>query len=236
MPREEYLSIQSKVDGQIGYVTLGGRLMAESRFELDRILRDWRDSGLPFVIISCRELEFIDSAGLSTMIGARQRLKRLGGDLILSEMNPELLSYFDRASMQSYFTIFDGVPEAKLHFKAEILARRRKGKSAEIEVKAPTSAIGKPKPRRAATAAQGRAKKQTEKRKAAAGKKPEEKKGGRKKAAPRKKAVGKKAVKKRAVPKKKAVKKQAAPKRKAIKKKTAKKKAVKKKKSAAKRR
>jgi anti-anti-sigma factor len=154
--------------------------MAESRFELDRLLRDWGQSGVRCVILHCRDLEYIDSAGLATMIGGRQQMRRVGGDLILSEMNPALSSLFDRTSMNAYFKIFADLPEARTHLRALIADQRKKGRGAEAKVQAPESAPARAvhKPRRA-VAKGGAAKKKTspgKKKKAAA----KAKTGGRK--------------------------------------------------------
>ena len=78
MADEDLLSIRSEVRGEIGYLYLKGQLLAESRFKLDRLLRDWIEARLSGVIISCRDLHYIDSAGLSTWIGALHRLRQIG--------------------------------------------------------------------------------------------------------------------------------------------------------------
>lgn len=228
MAHEEFLSIDSRIDDQVGLVTLDGRLMAETRFELDRIFRDWIDSGLKRVIVSCRNLDYIDSAGLSTMIGAMHRMRRIGGDLILSEMNPELQSLFELTSMLNFFKIFADLPEARSHFRAEIAARRKSGKTTSIKVGLkPGSAGGagrKPKPR---TKTAKKATTKPDKKKATNSKsKPAKKKKavktGPTKSKPKKRAA--KSAKKAKTLKKRAVEKKAAPKRVAKKAKPARKK------------
>ena len=113
MPNEDILQIDSCVESEVGMLMLAGELRAESRYALERQLRDWGEGGMKRVVIGCADLSYIDSAGLSTMIGALHRLRRAGGDLILSNMNPRLRSLFEISSMHSFFTVFDDLPAAR---------------------------------------------------------------------------------------------------------------------------
>jgi len=145
MAREDLLDVEAEVTGDIGLITLSGQLMAESRTKLERLLRDWTEDGVRFVRVACRGLEYIDSAGLSTMIGASHRLKRAGGSLVLCDMNPTVGALFEVASMEHYIELFRTVEEADKALKKLASLRRKKGKAAlAAETLKPR---GKPKPR-----------------------------------------------------------------------------------------
>lgn len=145
MAREDLLDVEAEIKNDVGLVTLSGQLMAESRTKLERLLRDWTEDGLRFVRIHCGKLEYIDSAGLSTMIGASHRLKRAGGSLVLCEMNPTVGALFEVASMEHYFELFETAEDADKALKKLAAARKRKGKAAlAAETLKPR---GKPKPR-----------------------------------------------------------------------------------------
>jgi anti-sigma B factor antagonist len=109
----------------IGVLTLTGELIAESRLELDRVLREWHEAGRVRVIACCAELTYLDSAGLSTLLGALHRFRRAGGDLLLAEMNPSLNAIFELTSMEKYFKIFPSMAEARAHFQ-QMAAQRVK--------------------------------------------------------------------------------------------------------------
>lgn len=136
------LEIQPRVRTEIGYIDLDGNLMAESRTELERLLREWNEGQLRYVIVNCKELRCIDSAGLSTLIGAQHRLRRMGGDLVLAELNPAMESLFELSSMEKYFEIFGSTAAASKFLREQRTRRKKKGES----VPAPKPA-GKPKPR-----------------------------------------------------------------------------------------
>lgn len=117
MVRENLLSIEFQVRRGTGLLSLDGELIAESRFDTERILRDWSEEGVGRVIVRCQRLLHIDSAGLSTLLGAMHRFRRKGGDLILADMNPSLNAIFEDTSMERYFKIFPTLAEAEAHFE-----------------------------------------------------------------------------------------------------------------------
>lgn len=115
MTRDNLLSIEARVVRSIARLELDGELVAESRFEPERILREWCDEGLTCVIVLCQRLTHIDSAGLSTLLGALHRFRRKGGDLILADLNPSLNAIFEVSSVEKYFRIFRSLDEAEAH-------------------------------------------------------------------------------------------------------------------------
>src|SRR5688572_30750646 len=105
MVRDNLLIMESKVEENVSWLGLTGELIAESRFDIERVLREWHEAGVTHVIVRCRGLNYIDSAGLSTLLGALHRYRRSGGDLVLAELNPALNSIFEITSMEKYFKI-----------------------------------------------------------------------------------------------------------------------------------
>jgi anti-sigma B factor antagonist len=125
MTQENLLVIECQVDGSTGQLSLDGELVAESRYEPERILREWLEGGITRVIIRCARLSHIDSAGLSTLLGALHRFRRVGGDLILADLNPSLNAIFEITSMERYFKIFTTLAEAEAHF-TQLAAQQQK--------------------------------------------------------------------------------------------------------------
>jgi anti-sigma B factor antagonist len=127
MTRENLLIMDCLVEGEAGRLDLNGELIVETRFEVERLLREWLESGIRRVIIRCRTLSAIDSAGFSTLLGALHRYRREGGDLILAELNPELHALFEITAMEKYFNIFETLEAAHAHFVQVAEERRRRG-------------------------------------------------------------------------------------------------------------
>lgn len=130
MRREDIISIQERVEKRVGYIDLSGRLMAESRYDLERILREWSEANLNQVIVTCRELEYIDSAGLSTLIGGLHKMKKLGGSLVLCSVNPALRAMFEITSIEKYFGVFENEAKAAAHLRKELAAKRKQVREA----------------------------------------------------------------------------------------------------------
>lgn len=139
MADESMLGIQAKVDKEIGCMALDGRLVAESRYGLERTLREWNEAGINRVVISMKDLQYLDSAGLSTLIGALHRMRRVGGDLLLCDLNPRLTSMFEITSIAHYVKVFGSEHEALQHFRKIEIELKKKAKP--------------PTPKRAAAAA-----------------------------------------------------------------------------------
>jgi anti-anti-sigma factor len=117
MPAEDLLGIQSYVQEGVGYLALSGRLVAESRFDFKIYLRDWDRSYPLQVIVVLRDLEYIDSAGLAALIGAWKRIKELGGELVVAELNPALKALFEVSSLEKFFRIFSNLEAAQEYFR-----------------------------------------------------------------------------------------------------------------------
>lgn len=208
MAGNDLMEIDLQVVGGLGEVRLSGRLMAESRFEIERILRDWNETGVNHAVVSLAGLDYVDSAGLSTLIGAMHKMRREGGELVLCELNPALDSLFEITSIHNYFQIFATFAEAQTHIRALIKARRAKGRGKRTGAASPKKAKAtvtksapkaKPAESKASKAKPSKAKAKPVKRKAAKAK-PAKRKAA--KAKPAKSKAAKKARKSSAKSKK----------------------------------
>jgi anti-sigma B factor antagonist len=125
MLRDNLLDVQCEVKRGTGFMTLDGELVAESRYEPERILREWLEAGVVRAVIVFGKVTHIDSAGLSTLLGALHRFRRHGGDLILAGLNPSLHAIFEVTSMERYFKIFDDLEAARRHLKPAPAAKAK---------------------------------------------------------------------------------------------------------------
>ena len=134
MPREHILETLVAEENGIGLLLLEGELIADSRFEPERIMREWLEKGVLKVIVGCGKLKYLDSAGLSMLLGAMHRFRRNEGDLILADLNPSLNAIFEVTSMEKYFNIFGSVEEAQRHYEqmgAKNKSSAKTGKNAD---------------------------------------------------------------------------------------------------------
>lgn len=121
MRGETLLKMQCQVSNMIGRMHLDGELIAESRYEPERVLREWLELDVCRVIIAMDRVTHIDSAGFSTLLAALHRCRRQDGDLLLVGLNPSLNAIFEVASMERYFKIFPDLDAAIRHFEQQPL-------------------------------------------------------------------------------------------------------------------
>lgn len=144
MSHDRSLQFHSQADGEVGCITLSGQLMAESRYELEQLLRQWTDNGVHFIAVCCRNLTFIDSAGLSTLIGGMHRIRQVKGELVMCEMNPSIESLFEITMLTKYFKFFKTAEAAEGWLKEQAAEREKDGGVPDASEIKPA---GKPKPR-----------------------------------------------------------------------------------------
>ena len=116
VPRDQLLDLTHEIVEGVGILALDGELIAETRFEPERVLRGWLEQEQHRVIIEFSRVNHIDSAGLSILLGALHRFRRHGGDMLLVGLHSSLDAIFEVTSMERYFKIFPSLDEARRHF------------------------------------------------------------------------------------------------------------------------
>ncbi len=57
------------------------------------------------VVIGLRKVSYIDSSGLATFVEMLQKMKRYGGKLVLTELEPVVRSVFEIAKLDKIFSL-----------------------------------------------------------------------------------------------------------------------------------
>lgn len=115
MARDPELQWAVEQHDGIGLMTLNGDLLAKTRLDPERVLREWVDHDILKIIIDCIGLQQIDSAGLSVLMGPIPRARRRGGDVVLAQINPHMKALFQVATFRKYFKVFDTVADAEAY-------------------------------------------------------------------------------------------------------------------------
>lgn len=93
-------------DGGTVVVRVAGELDAASAPLLRRGLRDViEEQGNLFLRLDLADMAFIDSTGLSVLLGALRRLRESGGDLTLANVGGSSLRVLEVSGSTSLFTI-----------------------------------------------------------------------------------------------------------------------------------
>lgn len=95
------------LEGEININTSG-----ELRKAFDNIIKNDDKK----VLIDFKDVSYIDSSGLATLIEMLQRLKKIGGSLRISNMNERVKNIFEITKLYKLFDIFDVRQEALKEF------------------------------------------------------------------------------------------------------------------------
>ena len=91
--------------GQIGEISLNGRLDASSSHAVLEALNDKALSGICNIIMDFTQLNYISSSGLRVLLMTTKELKARNGRLVIFGMNSHVREVFDLAGFLSYFQI-----------------------------------------------------------------------------------------------------------------------------------
>jgi anti-sigma B factor antagonist len=81
------LSIETQLlDGEILAVVLGGSLNSTTTDEFNRAIQNHLDRGQTKIILDCRNMDFISSLGIGSLVALQARLRKKGGEVKLAAL------------------------------------------------------------------------------------------------------------------------------------------------------
>lgn len=105
--------VEVRSEGQAAIIVVRGELDLATSPELEDRLRNLCDSGNAQVVIDLRELEFMDSTGLSIIVKAHQRLTETGRRLSIVRGSQQVQRLLDLTGVSERLQLFD-TPEEVL--------------------------------------------------------------------------------------------------------------------------
>jgi anti-sigma B factor antagonist len=103
----------SKEQG-IGVIQVNQALMAASVDSFREQLSQWQDveTDVTNFVIDLKQVDFMDSAGLGTLIAALKRITEAGGDMKIACLQKKPRMVFEITRAYKVFEIYDSVDEA----------------------------------------------------------------------------------------------------------------------------
>jgi anti-sigma B factor antagonist len=98
---------------------LQGELDAHTASQLEDSLRLLIDSNKSNIIVNCRELEYIASAGLGVFMAYIEDVRGSGGDIKLTNMNERVYNVFDLLGFPTLYDILEDERDAIEKFTSE---------------------------------------------------------------------------------------------------------------------
>ena len=110
---EVTITIHTKqVNENCAAITLAGRLDASNTQTLKESLDHLIDGGIIYLVVDLEQVPFIDSAGLAALVSALKATHRVGGDVLLSGVQPQARTVFSLTMLDTVFAIHPNVEAA----------------------------------------------------------------------------------------------------------------------------
>ncbi len=91
--------------GDVTIVEIDGTLIVGNRQEFKQKVLDELDRGARKVLVDFARTTYIDSSGLGVLVSLAKRVRELGGDLRLADLNDDLQTLFELTKLDTLFTI-----------------------------------------------------------------------------------------------------------------------------------
>ncbi len=90
-------------------VTVSGRVDSATAPRLEEMLLGLIQAGQKNIVVNLRDTEYISSAGLKALLSALMKVRRLvpPGDVVISEIRPELKETFNLVGFDRLFKFYD---------------------------------------------------------------------------------------------------------------------------------
>ena len=110
------MSLHVTRQGDVVIVEIEGQLIVSNRQELKQRVLDEAEAGARKFLVDFGRTGYIDSAGLGVLVSLAKRLRELGGDLRLANLNDDLQTLFELTKLDTLFAIARTSEEALAAF------------------------------------------------------------------------------------------------------------------------
>ncbi len=107
------MEISTRELKRVQLVSIKGRIDHETAPRLEQVLNELIDAGEYRIVLDRGDVNYISSAGLRALVGARKSVRRWNrGDLRLANLQPMVRETFELVGFNRIFDIFDDAVEA----------------------------------------------------------------------------------------------------------------------------
>ena len=103
--------IQEKVN-DVAIVEIKGRLDVTTASDLEQVFTKLLSENQNKVLVECRELEYISSAGLRVLLSAAKQYNKVSGQIMLAGLSQNVKQVFEISGFTSIFPIYATRDEA----------------------------------------------------------------------------------------------------------------------------
>lgn len=106
------MEITQESSNNVNIVLLNGRLDASTSTKLEEALAPFNTEENTRVLVNCKDLEYISSAGLRVLLATAKEFKKHHSRVALCTLNPNVKQVFEISGFTSIFPIFETPEEA----------------------------------------------------------------------------------------------------------------------------
>ena len=103
------MEITQKEENGIIYISIEGRLDADSSPEAEKVVKEALEGQTNRVLFNLSALEYLSSAGLRVLLSAAKEMRRRDGKIVLCSLNEFVKEIFEVSGFQSLIPITDSV-------------------------------------------------------------------------------------------------------------------------------
>ena len=103
------MDIQQKQEGGIVYITIKGRLDADSAMDAEKTVTDALGEETNKLLFDLGALDYLSSAGLRVLLSAAKEVRRRDGKIVLCSLTEFVKEIFEVSGFESLIPIEDSV-------------------------------------------------------------------------------------------------------------------------------
>ena len=103
------MEIKAETMKRCELLSVSGRVDSSTAPELEKVLLGLIQSGQKNIVVNLKDTGFISSAGLKALLSALMKVRKMipAGDVVISEIRPELRESFDLVGFDRLFTFYE---------------------------------------------------------------------------------------------------------------------------------
>ena len=101
------MEINKSEAGEVKVVGLVGNLDTNTSQEAENHLNELIAEGAKKILINLKELNYMSSAGLRVLLATTKKIKSVGGELRISDLNEMVDEVFEISGFSMIFSVFD---------------------------------------------------------------------------------------------------------------------------------
>ncbi|HQR40139.1 MAG TPA: STAS domain-containing protein [Blastocatellia bacterium] len=112
MSKSDGFKVTRRDDDKVTIVYPQGFLDAHTAPEFESELQKAIESGRVQIVVNCKDLDYISSAGLGVFMGCIEQVRELGGDIKISNLLPKVYHVFELLGFHQLYDLIGTEEEA----------------------------------------------------------------------------------------------------------------------------